>query len=53
MPSVTLSASLLVERKSYPKELYGPGCAAQGGKSRALIRSATYRSAELAQAERS
>jgi hypothetical protein len=44
---------LLVEGKSYPKELYGHGLAAQAGKSRALIRPATYGSAELAPAERS
>jgi len=41
-------SGLLVEGKSYPKELSGPGCAAQAGKSRALIRSAAYGSAELA-----
>jgi len=46
-------SGLLVEGKSYPKELYGPGCAAQAGKSRALIRSATHGSAELPPAERS
>ena len=48
-PSKPLSG-LLVEGKSYAEGLYGPGCAAQAGKSSPLIRSATYGSAELAQA---
>jgi len=56
-PSSTRPANplsgLLDEGKSYPKELYGLGLAAQAGKSRALIRSATYGSAALAAAERS
>ena len=43
-------SGLLVEGKSYPKELYGPGYTAQAEESRELIRSAMRGSAQFAQA---